>query len=543
MNQYQTNSYQSMNQPQPNPAAAAQLYPNQLTTAEPAVAAKEEPDNQYTQNMKKNFPFFGIGSILYAIFYAFCLYKNASGITYPFFVVGTLCYFFFSTRKLGVPYKKGSIFYIISIVLLGISNCMTNSSQILSINKFGIFLLSFILILHTVYNDQAWNLPKYCMAILQTICTCFACLFRPFGDLISYFDAQKRQKTGKKSYFLSISIGIIIAIPLLFIMTLLLSSADVVFAQMFEKFFEAINLWEIMCVLVLMTVVFFSSYALYAALGKKNITEEVTDKKIFDPVIAIVVTGTLSVLYLMFSVIQIVFLFIGNMQLPEGYTYAGYARQGFFQLLAVCMINLLLVLICLYLFRDNTILKIILTIISGCTYIMILSSTLRMIMYINKYNLTFRRMQVLWSLAVIFLLMTGVTIFIYFKEFPLFIYGIAVVTVFYIALSFSHPDYWIARYNLTHHEEDTESSKRYLSNLSSDAAPIILDPQINPDVTKMQTVRSLYETEDYSDIKYMPEYGLYWTIDYYEHIQYLSENMHLRNFNFSIYKAHTYLFD
>ena len=536
MNQYQTNNYQSVNQPQPNPAAAAQLYPNQLITTEPAVATKEEPDNQYTQNMKKNFPFFGIGSMLYAIFYAFCLYKNASGITYPFFVVGTLCYFFFSMRKLGVPYKKGSIFYIISIVLLSISNCMTNSPQILSINKFGIFLLSFILILHTVYNDHTWNLPKYCMAILQTICTCFACLFRPFGDLVSYFDAQKRQKTGKKSYFLSISIGIIIAIPLLFIMTLLLSSADVVFAQMFEKFFEAINLWEIMCVLVLMTVVFFSSYALYAALGKKNITEEVTDKKIFDPVIAIVVTGTLSVLYLMFSVIQIVFLFIGNMQLPEGYTYAGYARQGFFQLLAVCMINLLLVLICLYLFRDNTALKIILTVISGCTYIMILSSALRMIMYINKYNLTFRRMQVLWTLAVIFLLMTGVTIFIYYKEFPLFIYGIAVVTVFYIALSFSHPDYWIARYNLTH-EENTGSERRYLSTLSSDAAPAILNPKINPDVTQMQTVRSLYETEDYSDIKYMPEYGLYWTIDYYERMQYHSENMHLRNFNFSIYKA------
>lgn len=542
MNQYQTNNYQSVNQPQPNPAAAAQLYPNQLITTEPAVATKEEPDNQYTQNMKKNFPFFGIGSMLYAIFYAFCLYKNASGITYPFFVVGTLCYFFFSMRKLGVPYKKGSIFYIISIVLLSISNCMTNSPQILSINKFGIFLLSFILILHTVYNDHTWNLPKYCMAILQTICTCFACLFRPFGDLVSYFDAQKRQKTGKKSYFLSISIGIIIAIPLLFIMTLLLSSADVVFAQMFEKFFEAINLWEIMCVLVLMTVVFFSSYALYAALGKKNITEEVTDKKIFDPVIAIVVTGTLSVLYLMFSVIQIVFLFIGNMQLPEGYTYAGYARQGFFQLLAVCMINLLLVLICLYLFRDNTALKIILTVISGCTYIMILSSALRMIMYINKYNLTFRRMQVLWTLAVIFLLMTGVTIFIYYKEFPLFIYGIAVVTVFYIALSFSHPDYWIARYNLTH-EENTGSERRYLSTLSSDAAPAILNPKINPDVTQMQTVRSLYETEDYSDIKYMPEYGLYWTIDYYERMQYHSENMHLRNFNFSIYKARTYLFD
>ena len=527
MNQSQTYPYQPTNQPQVNPQAIA----------------KEKPDNIYTQNMKKHFPFFGIGSLLYSLFYAFCLYKNASGITYPFFVIGTLCYFFFSIQKLGVPYKKNSVFYMISIVLLGISNCMTSSPQILSINKFGIFLLSFVLILHTVYNDQTWNLPKYCMAILQTIGACFECLLRPFGDMISYFDAQKHQKTGKKTYFLSVCIGIVIAIPLLFLMILLLSSADIVFAKMFEKFFEAINIWEIMCVLILMTFVFFSSYAVYAALGKKNIKEEVTDKKIFDPVIAIVVTAALSILYLMFSVIQIVYLFIGNMQLPDGYTYASYAREGFFQLLAVCILNLLLVLICLYLFRDHTALKVILTIISGCTYIMILSSALRMIMYIDRYNLTFRRIQVLWTLAVIFLLMTGVTIFIYYKNFPLFAYGMAVVTVFYIALSFSHPDYWIARYNLIH-EEYTESGRKYLVNLSTDAAPAILDPDINPDIKSIKDMRKynlLSDTFDYTE--YKENYILFWTNDYYDKIKYISKGMHLRNFNFSICEAKSYLID
>lgn len=548
MNQNQTYPHQPMNQPQANLQAAAQLYPNQPysnqgSPSRTISAIEEKPDNIYTQNMKKHFPFFGIGSLLYAMFYAFCLYKNASGITYPFFVVGTLCYFFFSMKRLGVPYKKDSIFYVISIVLLGISNCMTNSPQILSINKFGIFLLSFVLILHTVYSDQTWNLPKYCMAILQTMGTCFVCLLRPFGDMISYFDAQKHQKTGKKSNFLSISIGILIAIPLLFLMTLLLSSADIVFAKMFEQFFEAINIWEIMCVLVLMTVVFFSSYAVYAALGTKNVKEEVNDNRVFDPIIAIVATAALSILYLMFSVIQIIYLFIGNMQLPDGHTYASYAREGFFQLLAVCILNLLLVLVCLYLFRDNMALKIILTVISGCTYIMILSSALRMIMYIDRYHLTFRRIQVLWTLAVIFLLMTGVTIFIYHKKFPLFAYGMVVVTVFYIALSFSHPDYWIARYNLVH-EEYTESGRKYLISLSTDAAPAILNPDINPDITSIKDMRTdnlLSDTFDY--VEYKENYILFWTNDYYDKIKYISEDMHLRNFNFSICTAQNYLID
>ena len=32
------------------------------------------------------FPVLGGASALYALFYTFCLYRNASGITYPFFV-------------------------------------------------------------------------------------------------------------------------------------------------------------------------------------------------------------------------------------------------------------------------------------------------------------------------------------------------------------------------------------------------------------------------------------------------------------------------
>ena len=41
----------------------------------------------------------GIGSILYALIYTFCLYRNASGITYPFFVGATLLYFGYYTRE------------------------------------------------------------------------------------------------------------------------------------------------------------------------------------------------------------------------------------------------------------------------------------------------------------------------------------------------------------------------------------------------------------------------------------------------------------
>lgn len=496
---------------------------------------QKEEDTLLTKNMKSQFSFFGIASALYAFFYAFCLYKNASGITCPFFVTGTLCYFFLSMKKLRVPCKKDSLFYIVSTVLLGISNCLTDSSQLLWMNKLGIFFLTFILFLHTIYQDTEWSFLKYAGALLCTIGSSFSCLNRPFRDMRSFFAAKKQQKEAKNAQHKNnnlfyIFLGFIISLPLLAVIILLLSSADAVFHRLiFEKLLENIfyhfYITDFFNISILIVTVFFASYTLIAALCCKKIPEETTDKRVLEPVIGITVTFMLTIVYLIFSMIQILYLFIGKMKLPEGYTYSAYARQGFFQLLAVCILNLILVLFCISFFRDNLILKIMLTIISGCTFIMIFSSAFRMLLYISVYRLTFLRVFVLWALAVIFLLMAGVTTFIYKRQFPLFFYSVAVTTVLYLCFSFARPDYWIARYNTVPYRTDYESrldlyhAENYLYHLSADAAPILCTEELN----------ALYHKNwrDLSDAQYA----------FYSNIRGKSERMNFRTFNFSIYCA------
>ena len=39
----------------------------------------------YSETFKKNFGFFGGGAFLYSCLYAFCLFRNPSGVTFPFF--------------------------------------------------------------------------------------------------------------------------------------------------------------------------------------------------------------------------------------------------------------------------------------------------------------------------------------------------------------------------------------------------------------------------------------------------------------------------
>lgn len=442
-------------------------------------------EERRTAVMRRNFPFFGWASAVYALFYTFCLYKNASGITYPFFVAGTLIYFGLCTRKSGVPLKKDSIFTISSILLLGISVFLTDNLSIQLITKTGIFLLTVNLMLHQYLDDSRWNFSKFLLAIGQCLIETTACLGRPFSDGAAWRvkAVQAGKKDGKGRY---VALGILTAVPLTLLVLALLVSADAVFRDLFVRVFRHINILSILCILFLLAFSFFASYCFMAMLNSRVIKEECRENRNQEPVLAITFTCVLAALYLVFCTIQIVYLFMGQMQLPAGYTYSSYARQGFFQLLAVCLINLVIVLVCLGFFRESKVLKIILAVISLCTYIMAASSAYRMILYIRICQLTFLRIIVLWALAVTALVLAGIMVTIFRPGFRLFRYCMMVVTVFYLVLAFAKPDYWIARYNMQYvnmtedtavPEENGYRDFNYLSHLSADAAPVLAEPE------------------------------------------------------------------
>lgn len=442
-------------------------------------------------NTNPLFPFMAVGSLIYAFFYTFCLYKNASGITYPFFVGGTCFFFFFYLKKSRVTAKKFSLFIIISLMLLGISTCCTDSWVLLFFNKVAILFLFFYLMLHNIYEDKRWDLSKYIYSMVNVGIFSLAYIYRPFADLSAFRKEHPALKNKPESKIKYVFYGLIIALPLLLVIVLLLGSADAVFSNLLANIFTFdifSELWEhIWGIGFLFGFAFFASYCLMCRLSDKNIKEEISDKRRFEPVMGITVTSMISMVYLIFCFIQIVYLFGGFGTLPEDYTYASYAREGFFQLVFVCLINLSLVLICVKYFRENLILKGILTFISLCTFIMIASSAYRMILYIAVYHLTFLRIFVLWALLVISILMCGAMIIIYQPNFPLVKYCVIVVSTLYIIFSFSHPDYLIARYNLdkiyieciddesgnTFYSLSENKDFYYLKRLSADAAPAI----------------------------------------------------------------------
>ncbi len=554
---------------QPQTAYAQQPYTGQpYGTGVPPYAAgpmpymnypqpKAKPETEQTKNLKSNFRSLSIACFIYACFYALCMYRNGSGITYPFFLAGSLWFYCYCMKKLGVSSKRGSIFYMSSILLLGISTFLTADPRIIFFNKTGVWLLTISFLLHRFYQVHNWTFGRY---LGYMICTLFGSLgeiHRPFTDFAGYRKTRTKKSSGVGGYVI---IGLCFSIPLFFIVFALLASADMVFSKMTEGFFRDFGFGDVFGVMFTIIFMFLGAYWIMAYLCKRTFSEEAKERKRIEAIVGIVITLPVTVLYVVFSAIQIYCLFMGNVSL-EGYTYAEYAREGFFQLLAVCIINLIVVLITHAYFKNSGVLKLIMTVMSLCTYVMIASSAYRMILYIKNYYLTFLRILVLWSLAVIAILLTGVIFSIFFKKFKLFKYSTVVVTLCYLVLSFSHPDYWIARCNVANmgssssnfFEADSYDDYGYLAGLSADAAPAFAElfaeegfdmelvAEAVPEVEESQR-EYYYYSDDY--LTYEEVFDGYrwekesWGYHYLKNVFLSYEDMSFRSFNLSKYIAY-----
>lgn len=105
-----------------------------------------------------------------------------------------------------------------------------------------------------------------------------------------------------------------------------------------------------------------------------------------------------NLVFMLFLVSEISKLTVNFFHLPELYTYAKYAREGFFQLLGVTVINMIIIgYLCYYttLIKDNKLVKILVLLLCLFSIILIFNSYYRMFLYVNKFGFTILRSQVL----------------------------------------------------------------------------------------------------------------------------------------------------
>lgn len=433
-----------------------------------------ERANQEQQKWKNRIEFFKkmIPTCLaFALLFVFCCYDNYSGITVVLFQTALPFMAVYMLRKIDHEVRLSSYGFIAVMALVGISGFFTMNPVVVVLNYCAEFLLLVTLLLHNCAYDYGWDFSKYFGEIIKSSFWSFvdAISFGPAADGIYAFRSRSGENKNGKNVW-PVILGIIIGIPFVVILCGILGSADSVFDELVSN-----DLWEIIDFDLPIGKIFLFVFALTASYcGLRYMKEKallVTGREVkkHGNVTVITVSVMVTVVYLLFSMIQILFLFAGNFKLPEGMNYAEYARQGFFQLLFVSAFNLFAVLMVKKHVEQNKLLEVLLYVITGCTYIMTFSSGFRMMMYIDVYGLTTLRVLVMLSLALIAVLLVGVILKIRNEKFNFFKFGTFVVSAFYIGYAFSHSEYFIAKYNLTNGLNDDT----YIYQLSSDAIPAI----------------------------------------------------------------------
>lgn len=167
------------------------------------------------------------------------------------------------------------------------------------------------------------------------------------SSTFSFLSSGKVSIEGKNDPRMSsIMRGLIIAVPLTFILFLLLTHADPVFNRLSQKFFE--NIWQriVVSVVVFVGLISFGLTKLKEAYSQNTEVKQNSGKALE----VLIVTGSIVCLFAVFIAIQFQYFFsnIGEGELQRlgitSLTYSEYVRKGFFELLAASVISSLVMI-------------------------------------------------------------------------------------------------------------------------------------------------------------------------------------------------------
>lgn len=174
--------------------------------------------------------------------------------------------------------------------------------------------------------------------------------------------------------------------------------------------------------------------------------------------------------------------------------YADYARQGFFQLMVVSVINLIVILVTKkYAAKNNKYINFMCIIMVIFTFIIIISSALRMYFYEQAYGYTFLRLLVYCVLFAEAILLIPTVLYILNKQKHLLRTYCMILIAVYIGMNFINFDAIIAKGNIERYIETGKIDLEYLEEeTGTDAIPEfvqILEIKNVDEQTKNETIR------------------------------------------------------
>ncbi len=299
-------------------------------------------------------------------------------------------------------------------------------------------------------------------------------------------DWQEALRGRWKGGALAVSRGVLLAAPLLVLFGALFVAADAVFERLVLEVF-GFDLARVFSHLFL--VCFFAwitAGLLWAGLVARLPQNLVLPRPrvISLGILEIgVVLGLLDLLFLTFVVIQVRYLFggAGHVATTAGLTYAEYARHGFFELTAVTALALPLLLLAHWLFRPESrrhevAFKALAALMVALLFAVVASALQRMYLYTSEFGLTELRLYttvfMLWiSVVLIWFVLTVLRSLRNRFAFGALLAGFAAI----LAINAMNPDALIASTNIDRMQQGKRFDPYYLTTLSADAVPVIVE--------------------------------------------------------------------
>lgn len=430
-------------------------YPMPYAPPQPVAKPKEKPEYSKAELVLSAFVF-----IAAFFFVRFVIFHATGFITTGLFIaVITAAIIYMKKRECSYSgYNKllTVVFYLFTAVFSITANNFIKTLDVL-------FL--FCGIAYLVYSVGADNkgVERYLPFALTK-----AVFGHPFSGFTKQTDiAQDSLSDSKTATNIKyIIIGLLITIPLTLVVAGLLMSADDGVEKMLTGIVNRIFSEEIWNVFIQLALALpFSLYLFgmfYTNTHRKDIKEldpnvckfKIYNMRFVSNLVVYTAVTPICILYVLFFISQAnYFLSAFSGSLPEGFTYADYARRGFFELFTVALINLgVLCFMSLHSKKAGRekpfALKFYSIVISVFTIILIATAMSKMVMYINAYGLTELRLYTSWFMVLLAIVFVMIIIKQFRYDMKFAKHLCVIFTLMFGLLCFSRPEAIIAKYNI-----------------------------------------------------------------------------------------------
>jgi len=288
-------------------------------------------------------------------------------------------------------------------------------------------------------------------------------------------------KNDDRQIYFRIGVALLITLPFLGVFVALLFSADTNFGNFLTNLLD-FHFLHFNSKYFLTLPFYFAIYLLlyiYTFSNKKD-RREIKETNALDMLIVGIFLGMINLLFLMFVAIQLPFLF-GEPSLPTHTTLAEFAREGFFQLMMVMGIVLLIFLFIMRRYKGE---KTALILLSGLliqTIFMGLVSLKKMYLYQSIKGATVMRYYVEWFDYFLLIVLALSLLFLVRKlEFRKLLDMVALLGLLTFTLIISlNVENMVASNNIEKFKDNPSAlDKSAISRLSIDALPAIQDTNI-----------------------------------------------------------------